>query len=391
MATIRKRNDQYQVQIRRKGHPPQSKSFIRLADAEKWARTIESEMDRGVFVSRAEAEATTLDDALDRYAREIVPKKKGASQELNRIKHLRHYPLANRFLATIRGSDLASFRDELLTEGYAPSSVVRSLAILSHLFNVARREWGMESLVNPVELIPKPKVQNERVRRIRTATVTLKDETGQWTSKTLDELEMVAMVTESAELPSIITVAVETAMRRGEICALVKKHIDYKIRVAHLPETKNGTARDVPLSSKAVAALKYEPNRRKTGKKEEKKKKKSAFEPEESLYSKVFSIRNDGISRAFLRALTRARRLYEEGITHSLEAKGRKPSQIVLALANDPFLVDLHVHDLRHEATSRLAEIYPLHELAKITGHKDTRMLMRYYHPRAEDLAKKLA
>lgn len=55
------------------------------------------------------------------------------------------------------------------------------------------------------------------------------------------------------------------------------------------------------------------------------------------------------------------------------------------------YLTDLRFHDLRHEATSRLAEIFPLHELTKITGHKDPRMLMRYYHPRAEDLAKRLA
>jgi len=48
-------------------------------------------------------------------------------------------------------------------------------------------------------------------------------------------------------------------------------------------------------------------------------------------------------------------------------------------------------HDLRHEATTRLADKFALHELAKITGHRDTRMLLRYYHPRAEDLAKRLA
>jgi integrase len=53
-------------------------------------------------------------------------------------------------------------------------------------------------------------------------------------------------------------------------------------------------------------------------------------------------------------------------------------------------LVDLNFHDLRHEATSRLAEKLPMHELMKMTGHKDPKMLARYYHPRAEDTAKKL-
>ena len=54
------------------------------------------------------------------------------------------------------------------------------------------------------------------------------------------------------------------------------------------------------------------------------------------------------------------------------------------------FLENLTFHDLRHEATTRLAEKLQLHELMRVTGHKDTRMLVRYYHPRAEDLAKKL-
>lgn len=75
--------------------------------------------------------------------------------------------------------------------------------------------------------------------------------------------------------------------------------------------------------------------------------------------------------------------------------KKRQPLQITLDLlekieAEDKVLVDLHFHDLRHEATSRLAEKLAMHELMKVTGHKSTRMPGRYYHPRAADLALKL-
>ena len=66
-------------------------------------------------------------------------------------------------------------------------------------------------------------------------------------------------------------------------------------------------------------------------------------------------------------------------------------SMMLKRISTDPFLMDLRFHDLRHEATSRLAEIFPLHELTKITGHQDTRMLIRYYHPKIEDLARKLS
>ena len=94
---------------------------------------------------------------------------------------------------------------------------------------------------------------------------------------------------------------------------------------------------------------------------------------------RVFEIRSDAVTRAFERAVARARKLY---IEESLAANLRPDSK---------FLTDLRFHDLRHEATSRFATIFPMHELTKITGHKDPRMLMRYYHPRAEDLAKRLS
>ncbi|WP_406569111.1 tyrosine-type recombinase/integrase [Aeromonas caviae] len=89
-------------------------------------------------------------------------------------------------------------------------------------------------------------------------------------------------------------------------------------------------------------------------------------------------MRADAVTRAFERAVLRARQTYERECQ----------TQNLIPVTN--FLSDLRFHDLRHEATSRLAEIFPMHELTKITGHKDPRMLMRYYHPRAEDLARKL-
>jgi integrase len=158
-------------------------------------------------------------------------------------------------------------------------------------------------------------------------------------------------------------------MRRGEIVSLRWEHIDLQDRVAHLPKTKNGESRDVPLSSKAVKVL------------EALVPKDDEHEDGEALDedSRVFKIRGDAVTRAFERAVGRARRTYEE----ECKKAGARP---------DPkYLIDLRFHDLRHEATSRLAAIFPMHELTKITGHKDPRMLMRYYHPRAKDLAKRLA
>lgn len=115
MASLRKRGPyQWQAQVRKKGQPLQSKTFETRAEAERWARAIEVEMDKGVFVSRAEAESTTLKQLLERYLAEITPLKKGAVPETNRLLALMRLPLARRYVAGIRGVDIAHFRDERL-------------------------------------------------------------------------------------------------------------------------------------------------------------------------------------------------------------------------------------------------------------------------------------
>ena len=148
MATYEKRNGNWRVKIRRRGHPTVTRSFDRKAEAQSWAREIERDMARGEFVSREEAESTTLYEALDRYAREITPQKKSALHEANRIANLKKTWLAQRSLAEIRGVDLARYRDERRRD-VAANTVRLDLALISHLYNIARTEWGMESLSNP--------------------------------------------------------------------------------------------------------------------------------------------------------------------------------------------------------------------------------------------------
>ena len=90
MATIRKRgNYQWEAQIRKRGFPSQTKTFNTKVEAEAWAKMIESEMARGVWLSRSEAESTTLYEALTRYEKEIVPDKKGAVQDRSLVRILK--------------------------------------------------------------------------------------------------------------------------------------------------------------------------------------------------------------------------------------------------------------------------------------------------------------
>ena len=129
-------------------------------------------------------------------------------------------------------------------------------------------------------------------------------------------------------------------MRRGELLGLEWAEIDLVNRTAHLPVTKNGTDRTVPLSTTAVETLESLPR---------------------DITGKVFPISKTSLIGLWRSACKRAE------------------------------IEDLHFHDLRHEATSRFFEKgLNVIEVAAITGHKDVRMPQRYTHLRAEDLAKKL-
>ena len=168
MATFRKRGSyQWQAQVRKRGYPLQTKTFETKAAAETWARATEYEMDQGLFVSRAEAESTTLRELLERYKEEVTPLKKGAESESARIRAFLKQSLAQRIVAGIRGVDIARYRDARLKK-VSPATVKRELAIISHLFEVARKEWGTH-VYNPVRDIKLPPHSNARERRLQTS------------------------------------------------------------------------------------------------------------------------------------------------------------------------------------------------------------------------------
>lgn len=337
MASIRKRGPyQYQAEVRRKGYPPQRRTFETKAGAEVWARDTETQMDKGTWEDRTEAEQTTLEEALERYLREVTPTKKSAEQETYRIRQLQRGELAQRPLARVRGVDIAGFRDARLKD-VAPSTVRLDLALLSNLFTIARREWSIAGIGNPVSDVRFPSPHKGRDRRLVPG-----------------EEERILRAAERSDKPWIkplIQLALETAMRRGELLSLTWSRLDLENRVAHLPETKNGEARSVPLSEKATQILRSLPR---------------------SLDNRVIPLSANAARIAWSRTLERANR------------EGKKEELTPIE--------DLRFHDLRHEATSRFFERTDLGmmEIATITGHKDLRMLKRYTHLRAGDLAQKL-
>ena len=324
MASIRKFRGKFNVQIRRQGYPSISRTFANLAIAKRWASTTEADMERNLHV--VIPDNTTVGELLDRYEKEISPLHKSHQVEKYRLQTLRTH-LGDKRVSALLPSVVCKYRDTRL-KAVSPASLKRELTILSSVLNIAIKEWGIGVGQNPVSMISLPKIARGRDRRLESG-------------------EEEKLLSASGELKRLITLALETGMRRGEILNIKKSHINFARQTLLIPLTKTDTPRTIPLSSKAIAVLRGQLRGSE-----------NVIPIEETA---LFSYTARGLSGAFLRLCRR----------HKLE--------------------NLHFHDLRHEATSRFFEkgLNPV-EVATITGHKDTRMLMRYTHLRAEDLVKRL-
>lgn len=236
----------------------------------------------------------SLSEALDRYEQEVSSLKKGYRQERKRIRAWRSHPLALRSLSSIRRSDIATFRNSRIKAGLSSNTIRLDLAVLSHLYEIARLEWGLESLQNPVKAIRLPPVPEGRDRRLEPG-----------------ELEKI-LSNCSNEMSQIIRFAIETAMRRGELLSMSWENVHLDKRIVLLPETKNGKKRSVPLSLEATSILGERPHKLLDGK------------------GKVWSLTPDAVSSKFAQACRKAElsdirfhdlrheatsRLFEKGLT----------------------------------------------------------------------------
>jgi integrase len=240
VASIEQRGGKWRARVRRRGFADQSETFRTRAAAERWARRIESDQDDGHQAPAAEAKRMTLAEALDKYEREVTPEKRGAAQEKYRIDLWRKQPVAARPLVNITPSDVAAFRKARKAAGKSANTIRLELMLLSNLFTVARTEWKMARLPNPVADTKKPStVGTERSRRLRPGEE--------------PKLLKACRATGPAWLVHLVVFAIETAMRRGEIVAMRNAWIAENI--VNIPVTKNGEPRRVPLSPRAQTAL----------------------------------------------------------------------------------------------------------------------------------------
>jgi len=240
MATIEKRGQFWRVKIRRAGLMAQTKTFDNRTHAQQWARSVESDLDKGIVVDRRTAQRLSLAEVLERYRREVTPTKRGSLDENLRLKAMAQRPFARIRMSALTSSHLAAYRDERL-KVVSGATVNREFSVLSHAIDTARREWDVYMPTNPCTLVRRPPQGRPRDRRLQG-----------------DEEERLLAACRGARnkwLAHCVALAIETGMRRGELLGLLWDNVDLKRRAAFLPVTKNGESRGVPLSSRAVAVL----------------------------------------------------------------------------------------------------------------------------------------
>jgi len=326
MAAIRIHGKKWQARISRKGHKSIIKSFFSKQDAERWARQVEVELDKGIYLNQNFAEQTSFEELIERYMREVTPTMRGAKPDFIRLAAIARKPIAKLNIMYITPQVISKYRDERLKE-VSNGTVIRELAYFSSIFTVARREWGF-NVTNPVSMVKKPPSPQGRTRIMDTTE----------TNALFEALRPVGR--KSIWMLPLVRLALETAMRRSELLGLRWEHVDIEKRTIFLQLTKNGTSRTVPLSTHAIQILSEIPR---------------------MIDGRVFPITHEVVSQAFSRA--------------------RKQAGVK----------DIHFHDLRHMAITRMAEKLPnLIELSAVSGHKSLAMLKRYYHPNPELLAEKL-
>lgn len=340
MASIRPRNGQYNVQVRRTGHQHQSNTFPTRAEAEKWAREVEARLDKGIEVDVGSLKRETVQSILERFRDEELPSRKGERWERVRIKfwidtepwvkHRLDQPLPAAFRAWVA-------RREKVVKA---SSVNREMNLLSGIFAVAIKKWGVPLQANPVHLVQRPKVDRKRRGRV-------------WRPEDLERLRDAAG---SKDAPDVhhqpiardyvvpaVELGIETMMRRGELCSVLADNVFLEKRYLVLEDTKNGDVRQVPLSRRAVEIL-------------------------EPLVNAALALEDRRV------------------IPVNKDTLGVEYRKLRAAAGLD----NLRLHDARHTGATRGSKKLSILELSAAGGWRSLQSLKGYYHADPTEIAEKL-
>ena len=325
MATIRARGNKYQVQVRRRGHRSTTRSFHSLKDARAWARQTEVQADRRELPADPKAlERVTLGQLVERYRDTVSIRKRTAYTERIVLKAFLRRPICSLHLSDLRTADFAAYRDQRLQQ-IKPSSLARELTPIRHLFEVARKEWGLPIRQNPLAPLSIPGLNARRERRLREGE--------------LARLLSAADRSRNSYLVPIILFALVTGMRRGEILAMKWSDINRSAASLIIPCSKNGHARVIPLIPEAIHILEGLPR----------------------TTERVFPLPANAIRLAWERLRRRAglddlhfHDLRHEAISRFFEA-GLSTAEVALISGHrDPRMLFRYTHPLRERIIARL-------------------------------------
>jgi integrase len=334
MATIRERTTKggdvhYQAIVRRAGFPERTETFSTRRKAERWVRLIEGEMEDGRHFRSAEAKRRTLGDAIDRYFKDEVPKKRGDGEMHTTTLAWWKAELGHLKLADVTPALAVEYRDKLTRRTYrgkplSGARVNRYVAAARHLFTVARKRWHWVSY-NPfsdVDVLPEGK---GRVRYLR-------------------DDERKALLAETAKDPTLNTfvmIALSTACRAGELQKLVWADVDLKAGRLLFRETKNAQPRSAWLHGAALELLKE--------------------------HGKVRKLEG---GQVFENESARGLYGYHKPFRAAVDAAG---------------ITNLRFHDLRHTAATYLAQQGATEQQLRAIGGWKSNIVSRYVHLAAED------
>lgn len=332
MASVTKVGDNWRALVRRKGHKTQCKTFPVKAQADAWARQREADIDRGILM--AEPGKLTMASVIAAY-RELRDASRPISDSSNThymLKRLKE-GLGDKMAGNLGPQQLVDYARMRREEGAGPYTINMEIGTLGTVMRYA--------------MIPLRVTLPDVVAQSRPLLnhLGLIGGGGKRERRPLED-ELQAILRELKQpYDDVVRFAVATATRRGEFCQVRWEHVDAAKRLLLIkdrkdPRQKKGNDQWIPLLGEAWDIVQRQP--RKHGD------------------DRIFPIHPQTITKYF----------------HDACVKLDIP--------------DLHLHDLRHEGTSRLFEQgYEIHQVSLVTGHKDWKNLKRYTNLKPEDLHRK--
>lgn len=332
---IEPRGKKWRAIIRRKGEPTRTGTFLTKGQAETWGRRMEREIFDRRATGAVEADFMTLAKLIEWYeehASKLTPFGRTKAMDLRKLKS---HEIGEKVASQLRTQDYVRHAEGRRREGTGPATVLNDLVWIRQVIKAARASMGLNASLEAL---------SDATEHLRSHRTIAKSKVRKRRLSKKEEKELLAYFCKresSIPMADIVLFALATARRQEEITRIKWKDVDEKKGIAWLDDVKHptqkiGNRKAFRVLPEAMAIIKRQP---KTGKDE------------------VFPYNSKTVGALFTRAVA---------------LKG---------------IEDLHFHDLRHEATSRLFERgYAIHEVAQFTLHESWATLKRYTNLKPENV-----